>query len=277
MRRFLVAAGVAVTITAAGCGSTTATPSLENHELTAAEVLQETAQKTDKVTSYAADIVMDITGPNGETGNIEGTMRAQTAPTAAFDLTLDKMSSAGQDIPGGMRMILDGRVAYMKMDMLKALMGGDKAWVKIDLAKAGAQAGLDMDQLLGQANQMDLRTNIKMLTASKDIKSVGSEKVGGVDTTHFAGSYPVSEALKQLPAEARKQAETQMTGMKDMKFDVWIDGEGLPRKMAVKAEQAKTMAMDMTMLFKSFNEKLTIKAPPASQVAEMPTNVPLGG
>jgi hypothetical protein len=277
MRRFLVAAGVAVAITAAGCGTTTATPPLEKHQLTAAEVLQQTAQKTDKVTSYAADIVMNIAGPTGEAGNVEGTMRAQTAPKVAVDVTFDKISSGGQDIPGGMRMILDGDVAYMKMDMLKALMGGNKPWIKIDLKKAGAQAGLNMDELLGQANQMDLKTNITMLTASKDIKVVGDEKVGGVDTTHYAGTFPVAEALKQLPAETQKQVKTQMSGMKDMKFDVWIDGDGLPRKMAMKTEQAQTGAMDITMLFKSFNDKLTIKAPPAAQVAEMPTNVPMGG
>ncbi|GII29426.1 LolA-like protein [Planotetraspora mira] len=276
MRRFLVVAGVAVAITAAGCGTTTATPSLEKHQLTAAEVLQQTAQKTDKVTSYAADVVMNISGPNGESGSIEGTVRTQSAPKFAIDASFDKINFGGQNAPGGMRMILDGDVAYMKMEMLQTLMGGSKPWIKIDLKKAGAQAGLNLDELLGQASQMDLKTNTKMLTASKDIKVVGDEKVGGVDTTHYAGTYPMAEALKQLPAEAQKQLKTQMSGMKDTKFDVWIDGDGLPRKMAMKIGQAQAGAMDMTMLFKSFNEKLAIKAPPAGQVGELPTNVPLG-
>ncbi|GII58160.1 putative lipoprotein [Planotetraspora thailandica] len=278
MRRFLVAAGVAVAITAAGCGSTTAnnTPALDKVKLSAAEVLQQTAQKAEKVTSYTADIAMDMASPTGDSGNIQGSMRAQTSPKLAMDMTLDKISSGGQDIPGGMRMILNGDVAYLKMDMLKQLMGGDKAWIKLDLKKLGAQSGLNMDELLGQANQMDMRTNIAMLTASKDVKQVGSEKVGGVDTTHFAGSYPLDAALKQLPAKTQEQLKGQLKGMKDMKFDVWIDGEGLPRKMVIKSDAGGQGTVDITMTFKSFNEKLEITAPPASQIAEMPTNVPLG-
>ncbi|MFC0864690.1 DUF1396 domain-containing protein [Sphaerimonospora cavernae] len=276
MRRLLVAAGAAAVITIAGCGSTT-TPTLENAKLSAAAVLTQSAKKADEVTSYSADLVMDITAGAQGKGNIQGTMLYQKTPELATDTTLDKVSFAGQDLPGGMRVILLGDVMYMKMDMLKALTGSTKPWVKVDLKQIGSSAGVNVDQLLGQSKQMDLKTSVTMLTASKDVKEVGAEQVGGVDTTHYAGTFPIDEAIKQLPAEAQKNMKGQLPAeAKDMKFDAWIDGDGLPRKVQLSGEQ-KEGAFAATMLFKAFNEPVEIKAPPADQVGDLPQNLPMGG
>ncbi|GIH69614.1 LolA-like protein [Sphaerimonospora thailandensis] len=276
MRRLLVAACAAAAITIAGCGSTT-TPTLENAKLSAAAVLTQSAKKADEVTSYSADLVMDITAGAQGKGNIQGTMLYQKTPELATDTTLDKVSFAGQDLPGGMRVILLGDVMYMKMDMLKALTGSTKPWVKVDLKQIGSSAGVNVDQLLGQSKQMDLKTSVTMLTASKDVKEVGAEQVGGVDTTHYAGTFPIEEAIKQLPAEAQKNMKGQLPAeVKDMKFDAWIDGDGLPRKVQLSGEQ-KEGAFAATMIFKAFNEPVEIKAPPADQVGDLPQNLPVGG
>ncbi|WP_055483228.1 LppX_LprAFG lipoprotein [Sphaerimonospora mesophila] len=275
MRRLLVAACAAAAITVAGCG-TTATPTLENTELSAAAVLTQSAKKADEVTSYAADIVMDITAGAQGKGNIQGTMLYQKTPELATDVTLNKVSFGGQDLPGGMRVILTGDMMYMKMDMLKTLTGSTKPWVKLDLKQLGSSAGINVDQLLGQSKQIDLETSVKMLTASKDVKEVGAEQVGGVDTTHYAGTFPIEEAMKQLPAEAQKNMKGQIPAeMKDMKFDAWIDGDGLPRKVQLGGKQAEG-EFAATMVFKDFNAPVEIKAPPADQVGELPQNAPTG-
>jgi len=103
------------------------------------------------------------------------------------------------------------------------------------------EAGINVDELLGQANEMDLKTSVGMLTASKDVKVVGTEEVGGVGTTHYAGTFSVAEALKQLGPKVSAQVKTQLSGMKDMKFDAWIDDQGLPRKVVMKADDAKRL------------------------------------
>ncbi|GAB3885205.1 hypothetical protein GCM10027612_20220 [Microbispora bryophytorum subsp. camponoti] len=72
MRRLLVATGAMAALTVAGCG-TTAAPSLQNAQLSAAEVIQQTAQKADDVNTYAADLVVNVTDAKGVR---EGSFRA---------------------------------------------------------------------------------------------------------------------------------------------------------------------------------------------------------
>nr|WP_062337796.1 LppX_LprAFG lipoprotein [Herbidospora sakaeratensis] len=273
MRRFLVAAGVVAALAVAGCGTTTAQP-LGDVKLSAAEAIQQTAQKADSIDSYSADIVLDFADPKGQKGTVQGSMLFQQKPTLASDVTLSQVSFGGQTVPGGLRVVLADEVAYVKMDLLKTLIGTDKPWVKIDLKQLGdAQAA---GQFLDQAQQIDLKTSVTLLTASKDVKAVGTESVNGVDTTHYAGTFPVEAAVLLLPKETQERVKGQLSQLKNVKFDAWIDGEGLPRKIGINgAEQGASFSA--TLLFKSFNEQLSIAAPPADQVGDLPKNMPVGG
>jgi hypothetical protein len=272
MRGLLVVTGVVAAIAISGCGSTTA-PSLEGAKLSAATVLQQTAQKAEDVTSYSADLVLDFSGDNGDAGNVQGTLLYQSTPQVASDITLSQLTYAGQSVPGGVRVILRDDTAYVKLDLLKALMGATKPWVKIDLKELGSAAGVDVDRLLGQVQQIDLKTSAALLTASKDVKAVGSEQVGGVDTTHYAGTFPVEEAVKLLAPEVQSKLKGQMSGVRDMKFNAWIDAQGLPRKIGLNGG-AGAGTFKATLLFKAFNEPVSIEAPPADQVGELPKTLP---
>ncbi|WP_432929697.1 LppX_LprAFG lipoprotein [Microbispora sp. CA-135349] len=281
MRRLLVAAGAVAAITVAGCG-TTATPSLQNVQLSAAEAIQQTAKKVDDVNTYAADLVVNVTdAKGGQGGVVQGTMLYQKTPQLATDINLSQVAFNGQNVPGGVRLILQGDVAYVKVDMLKTLVGATKPWIRLDLKQLGSQSGVNVDQFLGQAQQFDLKTSAAMLTASKDVKSVGSEQVGGVDTTHYSGTFPVDEAVKQLPEERRARLQGELANAKDVKFDAWIDAQGLPRKVELNGGEPNAGTLKATAMFKAFNEPVSIEAPAADQVGELPQNLPqpsgLGG
>ncbi|MBX6387111.1 MAG: DUF1396 domain-containing protein [Microbispora sp.] len=258
----------------AGCG-TTGTVSLQNARLSAAEVIQQTAQKADDVNTYAADFVVNLTGPDsGQGGVIQGTMRYQKTPQIASDINLSQVSLAGRSVPGGVRGILQGDVAYVKFDMLKTLVGATKPWIKLDLKQLGSRAGVNVDQYLDKVRQFDLKASAAMLTASKDVKQVGTEQVGGVDTTHYSGTFPVDEAVKQLPEERRGHLRSELAHAKDVTFDAWIDARGLPRKVELSGGKAGEGSIKATVLFKAFNEPVSIEAPPADQVGEVPQNLP---
>lgn len=279
MRRLLAAAGVVATITVAGCGQA-ATPSIGNIRLSAAEAIQQSAQKAEDVTSYAADVVVDLSDSESGGSHVQGTLRHQQKPQITSDITLDKVTHAGQELPGGFRMILQNDSAYVKVDLLKTALGATKPWMRFDLKALGKSTGADLNQVLSQAQQIDLKTSAALLTASKDVKTVGTEQIGGVDTTHYSGTFPVVEAVKQLPSEIQAelgdQWQSRLSGVQDMTFNSWIDAQGLPRKVELGGATG-TVTYKATMLFRSFNEPVTIEAPPADQVGEMPEKLTQGG
>ncbi|MFC6080297.1 LppX_LprAFG lipoprotein [Sphaerisporangium aureirubrum] len=267
----VVAAGAAMLIAVSACGQAAQSPAqpLGSVKLSAAETLQQSAKSAEAVSSYAAQIAVDFTSPKDGAGSVKGSMVYHQKPQVASDVTLDQISAGGQNVPGGVRVILIGQTAYMKVEMLTKLLGGTKPWIKLDLAELGRSTGVDAGQFLAQAQQLDLQSSVKMITGSKDVKAVGTETVGGVDTTHYKGTFPVAEAVKQLSPELRQKIEPQLSKLKNMKFDAWIDGENLPRKLQMNGA-AEGGTFKATMQFTSFNQAAEVTAPPADQVGELP-------
>lgn len=243
----------------------------ENLRLTAAQVLGKAAEKTGQLDSFAADMSMKMTGTGQGTVSFTGQMQYQVKPDLAYAMKFDDMSVGGQTM-AGMEQRLVGRTMYMKMPAMPQLGGGNaaKPWLKISLDELGRQSGLNIDQLLQQSQQMDPVQNTKMLTASKDVREVGKETVDGVETTHYTGTYRVEDAVAQLPADqqdAIRKTYGQL-GMDDMKFDLWVDDQQLPRKMAMKSQQTADGVMNMTIKYRDFGKPVNIAEPPASQVTD---------
>ncbi|HEY9522318.1 MAG TPA: LppX_LprAFG lipoprotein [Thermopolyspora sp.] len=264
-----LAAGAAALIALTGCGSS-ASQSLGNVKLTAAEALQHSASQAQSITSYTADLVVDIIGSGREPGKVQGTVVVQQKPKPAGDFNLSQVSFNGQTLPGGLRAILQDDTAYLKLDALKPLTGSHKPWVKFDLNKVDTKSGLDVKKLLSEAQQVDLRSSAQLLAASKDAKAVGHETIGGVETTHYTGTFRVAEAAKQLTPELRQQVQDRLSGVKDMKFDAWIDADNLPRKI-VMTGAANKVKVTMTTQLTSYNKPVDISAPPADQIGELST------
>ncbi|MEU5868684.1 MULTISPECIES: LppX_LprAFG lipoprotein [unclassified Nonomuraea] len=259
------AAGAAlIAATVAGCG-TNVQPVQIN--LAASEVLAQAAQKTAEVTSYTVDAVANVTHPQEGNGKVQGRMLYQSKPQLAVDLTLDTVDMGGRNLPGGVRAILQGDTVYVKVEALKQLVGATKPWIKVSLADVGDQN--QVNQYLSQIQQFDLANVTKLVTASKDVQQVGTESVNGEDATHYSGTFPVDAAVGQLPADKQQQARTNLAELKDVKFDIWVAGDGLPRKLALNGSK-EGATLDATLLFKGFNEPVKVEAPAADQVGELP-------
>lgn len=259
-----VAGAALVAAAVAGCG-TNAQPIQVN--LAASEVLAQAAQKTAEVTSYTVDAVANVTHPQEGNGKVQGRMLYQSKPQLAVDLTLDTVDVGGRNLPGGVRAILQGDTVYVKVDALKDLVGATKPWIKVSLTEVGDQT--QVNQYLSQIQQFDLASVTKLVTASKDVKQAGTETVNGEDTTHYSGTFPVDAAVSQLPADKQDQARTGLAELKDVKFDIWVGGDNLPRKLALNGSKDGA-TLDATLLFKGFNEPVTIEAPRADQTGELP-------
>ncbi|QFG23865.1 DUF6612 family protein [Actinomadura sp. WMMB 499] len=275
IRRF--AAGTALvtglTLSLTGCFGDTGdkvSQAGENLKLSAAQVLGKSAEKTGQLDSFQADIDMTMSAPDGNV-KMAGSMQYQLKPQLAYSMKFDEMSVGGQSM-GGMEQILVDRTMYMKMPMLSQLPGGpSKPWMKISLEEVGKASGMNLDQLMQQSQQMDPVANMEKLTASKDVREVGKENVNGVETTHYAGTYQMSEAIAELPADQQEAARKSIaeSGIESMKFDVWVDGESLPQKMTMSTPSSAAGAMQMTMTYRDYGKPVQVAAPPANQVTDM--------
>ncbi|MFC4057698.1 LppX_LprAFG lipoprotein [Planomonospora corallina] len=271
MRRLVpaLALGAAALVGVAGCSAGQGTASLGNMKLAAAEAVQVSAQKAEEVTSYSADLVVDATGPEGRSGTVQGRVVYQSRPEPSADVTLDVISFGGRNVPGGARVILLGDTVYAKSEALTRFTGGSKPWTRASAADLEAGDRAEVDELLSRVQQFDLPGTVKLLTASKDVKAVGTETVGGVETVHYSGTFPVAEAVQALAPEEREQLQEEFSRAKSVKFDLWADAQSLPRKVTLSgSEEGATFTM--AVHFADFNEPVTITAPPADQVGDLP-------
>ncbi|WP_283138716.1 DUF1396 domain-containing protein [Rhizohabitans arisaemae] len=263
----LVVAGAATMVTLTACGSTTT--SLGEITLSASEQLVDSSNKVQQVGSYKTDVVADLTHPREGSGTLTGSVVYQQKPDLKVDLKVDSASFGGQKLPGGVRLIVLGDTAYADIEALRQVTGltKGKPWIKVPLNGDAGPAKEVLDRL----QQIDLLTVTKMITSSRDAKVVGEETVGGVATRHYSGTFPVDEALK-LVAPERREA-TGLKGLENVTFDMYVDGEGLPRKLVLKGAHADAK-LDLTLLFSGFNEPVEIAAPPANEVGDAKDLVP---
>ncbi|GAA4234052.1 lipoprotein [Actinomadura meridiana] len=275
IRRFaagtVLAVGLVISLT--GCLGDTGNKVDEagkNLKLTAAQVLGKAAEETGTVDSFKADFTMQISGSSDGNLTASGAMRYRTKPDLAYGMRFDQMTAAGKSMNGTEYLLVD-RAMYMKIPMLTELGGSAaKPWLKISLDELGQKSGLNLDEMLKQSKQMDPVQNTKMLTASKDVREVGKETVDGVETTHYTGTYRMEDAIAKLPADQQEALRKSYAdaGMDSMSFDLWVDGKQLPRKLAMKSQQATSGTMNITMTYRDYGKPVEVTAPPASQTTD---------
>jgi hypothetical protein len=194
-----------------------------------------------------------------------------------YDLS-DIFAAAGQDFGSGdpAEIIVDGVVFYMKFPALTSLLPGTKEWIKFDLATLGEAEGFDLAQLQ-QLNQGDPTAILEYLRATGDVEEVGAEEVDGVETTHYQATVDLDRAVQQAPADVRDQVQAQIdqikasSGLTELPIDVWIDGDGLPRKLAydmtIEAEGQEVHTV-LEMVFTDYGVEVDVTPPPADQVTD---------
>jgi hypothetical protein len=184
--------------------------------------------------------------------------------------------ATGGAFAGELEMILDDLVMYMKFpEAITEQLPGGKSWVRIDLREAGKEFGIDLEELM-QVQQSDPSQSLQYLRgASDDFEEVGEEEVRGVETTHYRGTIDLHKAVEQLPENARESFERaiDLIGTDELPLDVWIDGDGMARRM--KYEQplpsagGEEGAMELTMEFFDFGVDVDVEPPPSDEVIDI--------
>jgi hypothetical protein len=194
-----------------------------------------------------------------------GWMNMHFALPAAYQLQIPTSDPS-------MEMIFDGShglVMYMRSPLFDKMLPAGK-WVKMDLEKMAKKEGVDLGAIMN-ANQADPSQSLRMLMASNNARVTGSERIRGVQTTHYAFNVD----FKKL-ADKYKQFRqlTQSMGSISAPAEAWIDAKGRVRRlvvtMSLAAPQLGTpMTMSMTEELYDFGARVNITPPSDDLVVDL--------
>jgi hypothetical protein len=278
--RLLALCATAVVAIAPACGSDEETTAPRNGPPPQAAVAA-AATKTTDAGSYRADFSLAMDGflPGSEARRVtmkgEGEFDAR-AQSGRMKIDMSEFAKAlgAQDF-GDVEILMERFVMYMKFPLLQQLQPGMKPWIRFDLRELAAQQGLDLAGLQ-QVNQSDPRQALLYLrAASGPVDEVGEEDVQGVSTTHYRTTVDLEKVAKLEPEQrANVQRVIQQTGVRTVPTEVWVDEEGLVRRMKIMYEEmrfgpGRRGDMAMTMELHDFGVEVDVERPPAGQVVDV--------
>lgn len=198
--------------------------------------------------------------------------------TRAADIAM--RMSAPNGFSMRMREIMRWPVMYLRSPALARLTRSHRPWVKLDMAKAGRAAGLNMNALAGTGSDDPAQMLTTLQGESDSVAKIGPGSVRGVPATRYHALIDLAKVARTEPAGMRaavRRAELQLmtiTGVRQFPMDVWIDAHGLVRRVAYHIsltlpgtgqQMTTTVRMDMY----DFGTPLHVHAPPPSQTTDL--------
>ncbi|MDN3024678.1 DUF1396 domain-containing protein [Streptomyces sp. S.PB5] len=263
-----IGAGLAAVALAAGAVSCSKGASEESPKMTPAAAVAKAAKNSDDITS----LHYRMTGEYPEQGRIKAEASMRMKPTVAMSM---KMTALDQGEDGSAEIRLVDKAMYIggNAEMAKEMDG--KTWIKFDMSALSEQELGAGGAAAGQAEQNPAAEST-FLTGAKDVKQVGTEKVDGVETTHYTGTVTLDslrDSFKDEDKATREQREKSVEqyekmGVDKLTMDMWIDGEDKTKQFRMKGDADKG-ALDMTITFLDYNKPVTVEAPPAKEVMDL--------
>jgi hypothetical protein len=251
MRRLAALGALALLVAGCGGGGDSASPA----------DIEQAAKKTSSTGSFEADF--GIVG-QGLSGTGSGVFDNGRKPAGQLNMTVD--AGRGNRIP--VDTVVTGDVFYMRSPAFVRSIARGKQWIKLDLAKLAQQRGVDLGGLLNASPTPN--NALAYLAGTENVEKVGSEKVGGDDTTHYQVRVDVSDAAKKAQGSAKSSLQgVQASGVKKLPMDVWLDPNGYIRKVSYQEHAGRQQAAKVTMQLHDFGSRVSIEPPPSDSVVDL--------
>jgi hypothetical protein len=272
MRKFAFAAvGTALALSLVACGGKDGTATGQGQGgngnsggLSIMANVADLANQVDKgaSTSNSAKITLDAT-MQGQA--IKATGAYQLKPSVAMDMTMTTPE-------GDMRMVLIDNVLYIQLpEQARGQMGG-KPWVKIS-----ADGDDPMSKMLGSmlttvSDNVDVTKQIQQIKDAGTITKSAQENLDGQQVVHYWIDVDVQKLAALQKDDLTKTALESLAkqGTKTLKYELWVRGDGLPAKFSTQMPVGSGQPVAVTVGFTDWGKPVTVQAPPADQVGEMP-------
>ncbi|GIU95565.1 MAG: hypothetical protein KatS3mg012_2022 [Gaiellaceae bacterium] len=289
-----IAALAALSAACGGSGGTGATAG----EPISFEQLSQAASTSAEATSGRFSFTLEVSSPEleqelGFSG--EGAFDA-TAERSSFSADLSSFMAllgglfagvSGGDGPDfddpslwTIEIVRDGSQTFMKLPAIASKLPDGKVWVRVEDGELVEAAGLklqEFDRFTG-ADPKQLLDVLREL--SGEIEVVGREALRGVETTHYRATVDAESIAKSASKETGDDLGdltdrlVGQSGLSEVPIDVWIDGDGILRKVVldVEATQPGSSAPSRALLgfeLWDLGEPVTIELPPSSEVVDV--------
>lgn len=182
------------------------------------------------------------------------------------------MTMEGAGLPEALEidMIVEDQYAYMKMP---AELGMGEGWFRMDMSSMPGVGANGANQFSQDPSQY-----LDFLHGASDgeIEEVGTDDVDGVSTTHYKAELSFDKILEQAPdQEAAEELEAQLDSLggdfDSIPSEVWIDEDGLPRRMTISMEfDAGGQDGDMDISMDFFDYGIDVDVEPPKDFEELP-------
>jgi hypothetical protein len=184
-----------------------------------------------------------------------------------------------------MEVAYDSRFLYMKFPLLEPELDG-KSWMKMDIIAVSEALGIDPSLMRADQQGGDPTVTLSYLrTVSDDIERVGTEKVRGVESTHYRVTVDLHKYPEVVPAADRDAARRSIDrlielsgGDEEMAMEVWVGEDKLVRRMkwdqSIKPPgQQQVQRSTFTTEFYDFNAKVNVEPPPDDDTKDVTEQV----
>ncbi len=158
-----------------------------------------------------------------------------------------------------------------------------KLWLAAPVAGAGAARNLPLMFPGPQVTPADLLTLVSRGSAS--VHNLGvTTTIGGAQVTQYQATLDIARAISRTrpPAQGRLQNLAALLGAIHIPAEIWVDGNGLVRRIKVKlavppvkpgeptaVPGATGSSLTETVTYSDFGIPVRVTAPPAAQVADI--------
>jgi hypothetical protein len=291
----VVAAVLSACVVAAGCGGEEAVAPVAGEPIALEQISRSASTSAEAASSrFAFDLSVSLPGAeeafsfSGEGAFDRASERSSFAvDMSSFAKLLGGFFAAlagprtgdGPDFddPSGWKIevVQDGPVSYLRFPAIGEKLPEGKTWIRGDGRRVEVD-GFEFSQLEDAASA-DPRELLEMLKAAGgDVETVGVEELRGTETTHYRATIDPARYAETAASGARAGLEVLgqplPAGVGDVPVDVWLDGNGLVRKVSlnVSAEDQGQGAGSASMTFElwDYGEDVEIELPPADEVVD---------
>lgn len=274
---------------ACGEGSASNSPNQGSSRVTPATAVAKAAANSERITS----LHYRVTGTVPDKGRLEAEASMNTEP-----LTMSmKMNATDQGGDGQLEVRFVDEVMYVSGSAIDFEKLDDKSWFSADPAVWGGSAVDNQSYgILPRQIEGNPAVQSTILTASKDVRSIGTETIDGTRTTHYRGTVTSSGIGAARDAAASEAARERQINSLDqftalgiegtLTMDLWIGDDNHTRQFRMRGDTHATRSgegkalefvdgepLDLTFTFLDVNQPATIEAPPSADTVDLGAQV----